>query len=162
MGFVIASCLWWLYFDYVGSSALELNSCTSFYWGYGHLLIYAGIATVGVGIQLAIEGADYVAEMALAAGPPVGEEGGFKAGARVVLGGRAALYLAAISVIHWVNRHSLDDRVVFVRLLTAAALILLVASGSALAQTLFAGLVALAMLGLTTFETLYAGGPAPG
>jgi hypothetical protein len=30
----------------------------------------------------------------------------------------------------------------------------LVASGSALALTLFAGLVALAVLGLTTFETL--------
>ena len=72
MGFVIAACLWWLYFDYVGSSALELSSCTSFYWGYGHLLIYAGIAAVGVGIQLAIEGADYVAEMTLAAGPPPG------------------------------------------------------------------------------------------
>ena len=69
MGFVIAACLWWLYFDYVGSSALELSSCTSFYRGYEHLLIYAGIAAVGVGIQLVIEGAHYVAEMALAAGP---------------------------------------------------------------------------------------------
>jgi O-antigen ligase len=77
----------------------------------------------------------------------------------VVLGGRAALYLAAISFIHWVNRDSLDDRVVFARLLTAAALILLLMSGSALAPTLFVGLVALAMLGLTTFETLYAGRP---
>lgn len=162
LGFVIAACLWWLYFDYVGSSALELSSRTSFYWGYGHLLIYAGIAAVGVGIQLALEGADYVTEMALAAGPPVGEEGGLKVGARVVLGGGAALYLAAISFIHWVNRHSLDDRVVFARLLTAAALILLVASGSSLAPTLFAGLVALAMLSLTTFETVYAGRPAPG
>jgi O-antigen ligase len=78
----------------------------------------------------------------------------------VVLGGGAALYLAAISFIHWVNRDSLDDRVVFARLLTAAALILLLMSGSALAPTLFVGLVALAMLGLTTFETLYAGRPA--
>jgi O-antigen ligase len=77
----------------------------------------------------------------------------------VVLGGGAALYLAAISFIHWVNRDSLDDRVVFARLLTAAALILLLMSGSALAPTLFVGLVALAMLGLTTFETLYADRP---
>jgi hypothetical protein len=34
LGFVVA-CFWWLYFDYVGSSALELSSRTSFYWGYG-------------------------------------------------------------------------------------------------------------------------------
>jgi low temperature requirement protein LtrA len=57
LGFIIAACVWWLYFDYVGSSALELSSRTAFYWGYGHLLIYAGIAAMGVGIQLAIEGA---------------------------------------------------------------------------------------------------------
>ena len=156
LGFVVAACFWWLYFDYVGSSALELSSRTSFYWGYGHLLIYAGIAAAGVGIQLTIEGADYVAEMALAADPPIGEEGGLKVGARAILGGGTALYLAAISFIHWVNRHSLDDRVVFARLGVAAALILLVALGSPLAPTLFAGLVALAMLSLTVFETLYA------
>jgi len=40
-------------------------------------------------------------------------------------------------------------------------MILLVASGFPLAPTLFAGSVALAMLGLTAFETLYAGRPAP-
>jgi low temperature requirement protein LtrA len=48
-GFVIAACIWWLYFDYVGSSALELGPRSAFYWGYGHLLVYAAIATVGVG-----------------------------------------------------------------------------------------------------------------
>jgi hypothetical protein len=63
---------------------------------------------VGVSIQLAFEGADNVAEMVLAAGPPAGEEGGLKAGAWVVLGGGAALYLAAMSFFHWVNRHSLS------------------------------------------------------
>ena len=80
----------------------------------------------------------------------------------MVLGGGAALYLAAISFIHWVNRDSLDDRVVFARLLTAAALILLLMSGSALAPALFVGLVALAMLGLTTYVRDPVRWPAPG
>ena len=73
----------------------------------------------------------------MAVSPSVGEEGGLKSRARLVLGGGAALYLAAISFIHWVNRDSLDDRVVFARLLTAAGLILLLMSGSALAPALF-------------------------
>jgi len=91
LGFIIAACVWWLYFDYVGSSALELSSRTAFYWGYGHLMIYAGIAALGVGIQLAIEGTAYDAtEVALAAGPPIDEAGGLKIGVRVVLGGGAA------------------------------------------------------------------------
>jgi hypothetical protein len=97
-----------------------------------------------------------LAAEALAADPPIGEEGGLKVGARAVLGGGTTLYLAAISFIHWVNRHALDDCVVFARLEVAAALILLVALGSPLAPTLFAGLVVLAMLSLTVFETLYA------
>jgi low temperature requirement protein LtrA len=31
LSFMIAACLWWLSFDYVGSSALELSSIGSFY-----------------------------------------------------------------------------------------------------------------------------------
>ena len=126
-------------------------------------MIYAGIAALGVGIQLAIEGTAYDAtEVALAAGPPIDEAGGLKIGVRVVLGGGAALYLVAISFIHWVNRRSLDDRVVLARLGTAALSICLVALGSTLTPTMFSGLLALAMLSLTAFEVLYADRLTPG
>jgi uncharacterized membrane protein len=80
---------------------------------------------------------------------------------RAVLGG-AALYLVAISFIHWVNRRSLDDRVVLARLGTAAFLICLVALGTSVEPNIFTGLLALAMLSLTAFEVLYAGRLTPG
>jgi low temperature requirement protein LtrA len=154
-GFVDAACIWWLYFDYVESSALTLGSRAAFFWGYGHLFIYASIAAFGVGIQLAIEGAPPSAEMASAAAAP--PEGSDTVGASAILGGGgAAVYLLAISFIHWVNRHSLDDRVVYAQLGVAAALICLAVLGSSLAPLAFTATLSLLLLALTAFETLYA------
>jgi low temperature requirement protein LtrA len=146
-GFVIAACIWWLYFDYVGSSGLQISPRASFFWGYGHLAIYAGIAATGVGIQLAIEEAAETAAHG-------------DLSARAVLGGGLAVYLLAVSFIHWVNRGSLDDRALFARLATAAFLILLVPLGGFLSPLAFAALTALALLALTTYETVSADPPA--
>ena len=33
-GFVAAACIWWLYFDHVGSSGIELGPRPAFYWGW--------------------------------------------------------------------------------------------------------------------------------
>ena len=63
--------------------------------------------------------------------------------------------MLAISFIHWVNRHSLDDRVVFARGV-AAALICLAVLGSSLAPLALTTTLSLLLLALTTFETLYA------
>jgi low temperature requirement protein LtrA len=139
-GFVIAASIWWIYFDYVGSSGLRIGPRASFFWGYGHLPIYAGIAASGVGIQLAIEGATETTHGTI--------------GARAVLGGGLAVYLLAVSFIHWVNRGSLDDRALLARLATATGLILLVPFGAFLSPLLFAALTALALLALTAYEAL--------
>ena len=140
-GFVIAACIWWLYFDYVESSGLQISPRASFFWGYGHLPIYAGIAASGVGILLAIEGATETTAHG-------------DLGARAILGGGLAVYLLAVSFIHWVNRGSLDDRALFARLATAALLILVVPLGFFHSPLVFTALTALVMLALTTFETL--------
>lgn len=151
-GFVVAACIWWIYFNHVQSSGLEFSAQAAFSWSYAHLLVYSGIAAFGVGTLLAIEGA---AEIALA-GVPVGWEGGLSLGARTILAGGTASYLVAISFIHWVNQNSMRDRVFLARLGTAAILAGLAALGSALVPLAFTGLLALAMLALTTFETLRA------
>jgi hypothetical protein len=53
-----------------------------------------------------------------------------------------------------VNRGSLDDRALFARLATVGFLILLVPLGSFVSPLAFTTLTALALLALTTFETL--------
>jgi low temperature requirement protein LtrA len=163
LGFVIAACIWWIYFNHVQSSGLELSARAAFNWSYAHLLVYSGIAAFGVGTQLAIESAaQTTADLAAAASAPVGGEGGWSLEAQAILAGGAAVYLVAISFIHRVNQNSLRDRVALARLGTAAALVVLVALGSALVPLAFTGLLALAMLTLATFETLSASQVEPG
>jgi low temperature requirement protein LtrA len=46
---------WWLYFDHPAAEALRNTPRLSFLWGYGHYLVFAGMAAVGAGLQLAAE-----------------------------------------------------------------------------------------------------------
>jgi low temperature requirement protein LtrA len=140
-GFVVAACIWWIYFDHVEATALGLGRAASFYWGYGHLLVYAGIAAVGIGIEFAIEGA---------AG--AGDHVVWTDGTRAILAGGAAVYLLAISFIRFVTRHDLRDSALVARLVMAAALLGLAALGSPLAPLAFAAVLACALLALTLFE----------
>jgi low temperature requirement protein LtrA len=43
---VLAFCLWWLYFSFLGDYDLR-NIRTSFIWGYGHYFIFGALTTVG-------------------------------------------------------------------------------------------------------------------
>jgi low temperature requirement protein LtrA len=149
-GFVVAACLWWLYFDHVGSSGIELGPRPAFYWGYGHFAVYAGIAAFGVGTQLAIEAAAEEA-LALVAAVPAG---GYGLGARLVLAGGVALYLAGIAFVDRVNEGAAGDRVVLARLATAALLVVLAMLGASLPSPAFVALVTLTVLVLTVLESL--------
>jgi low temperature requirement protein LtrA len=141
-GFVVAACIWWLYFDHVGSSGIELGPRPAFYWGYGHFAVYAGIAAFGVGTQLAIEAA--------AAAPA----GGYDLEARLVLAGGVALYLAGITFVDRVNEGAAGDRAVPVRLATVGLLVVLAILGTPLQLPAFVALVTLALLALTVLESL--------
>jgi low temperature requirement protein LtrA len=149
-GFVVAACIWWLYFDHVGSSGIELGPRPAFYWGYGHFAVYAGIAAFGVGTQLAIEAAAE-ADVALAATTPAG---GYDLGARLVLAGGVALYLAGIAFVDRVNEGVAGNRAILVRLATAALLGVLAILGASLPPPAFVALVTLAVLALTVLETV--------
>ena len=148
-GFVTAACIWWLYFDHVGSSGIELGPRPAFYWGYGHFAVYAGIAAFGVGVQLAIEAA--APEYALAAGVPLE---GYGLGARTVLAGGLILFLLGIAFVDRINEGTANDRVLLARLGAVALLILVTPLGSLLSPLAFTATVALVLLALAIFETL--------
>ena len=74
---------------------------------------------------------------------------------RLVLAGGVALYLAGIAFVDRVNEGAAGDRAVLVRLATAAFLAVLATLGASLSPPVFAGLVALIMVFLTAFETIY-------
>jgi len=154
----VAACIWWLYFDHVGSSGIELGPRPAFYWGYGHFAVYAGIAAFGVGTQLAIEAAAQTA-LALAG---AASAGGYDLGARMVLAGGVALYLAGITFVDRVNEGAAGDRAVPVRLATAGLLVVLAILGPPLPPPAFVALVTLALLALTVLESLYEDPSSPG
>jgi low temperature requirement protein LtrA len=155
-GFVAAACIWWLYFDHVGSSGIELGPRPAFYWGYGHFAVYAGIAAFGVGVQLAIEAAAPHSYLAVGA-PPSGEYG---FGARAVLAGGVILFLAASALVDRVNEGAANNRVLLARLAALTLLVAVTAVGSLLSYLAFTATVSLILLALTTYETLSADPPA--
>jgi len=156
LSFAAAACIWWIYFDYVEVTGMSLAPGPAFYWGYGHLAVYAAIAAFGVGAQLAIEGAAPVESAALA--PAGGAD--FGLGARAILAGSVAVYLLAVSFVQYVNQHSLGERTTLARCAFAAGLLALVALGGTLSPPVFVAVVAFALVGLTVFETVYAEGSA--
>jgi low temperature requirement protein LtrA len=152
VGFVAAACIWWQYFDHVGSSGIELGPRPAFYWGYGHFAVYAGIAAFGVGIQLAVEAAAPQAALALSTGAP--SSAGYELGARTILAGGVALFLLGIAFVDRINEGTTNDRVLLARLGAVAILIGITALGSVFSPLAFTAAVSLVLLALTTFESL--------
>ncbi len=154
LGFVAAACIWWIYFDYVETTGMSLAPKPAFYWGYGHLAVYAAIAAFGVGIQLAIEGSAHIESAALA---PTAEDVGFGFAARMILAGSVAVYLLAATFVQYVNRHSLGERIIFGRSILAAFLLILALLGGVLSSPVFVAVLASSLVILTVFEKIYAG-----
>jgi low temperature requirement protein LtrA len=148
-GFVAAACIWWLYFDHVGSSGIELGPRPAFYWGYGHFAVYAGIAAFGVGVQLAIEATALQYALAAGAAPE-----GYGIGPRTVLAGGVALFLLGIAFVDRINEGTQNDRVLLARLGAVALLVPITALGSPLSPLAFTATVCLVLLSLAAYETL--------
>lgn len=143
-GFAVAACLWWLYFDHVDEEAIGQSFTSgvagvvrSHVWGYGHLVVWAGIATASVGIEFAITEAS---EPALAAGTRFATCGGI------------SLYLLAISAIHLATPTSLRGDVIALRLGSAVVVAALAPLGVYLSPLALVGLLALILVRLTAFE----------
>lgn len=149
-GFVAAAAVWWLYFDRVGAAALQLGATAAFYWGYGHLIVYAGIAAAGAGTILAIEASALAIETSA-----VADEHALD-GARLALGGGLAAFLMGIAFIRWATGPAYRDTVLVARLGAAALVALLAIAAPTLGAMGFAVALAASLVGLTALEAVLA------
>jgi low temperature requirement protein LtrA len=109
-GLILLFALWWLYFLEPAGDGLEAHRGLSFFWGYGHYVVFASLAALGAGLEVAVErGAgqiqspDAVVEYAI------------------------AIPVAVFLVLLWVLHAPLVDQLVIrpLAIIAAAALVLL-------------------------------------
>jgi low temperature requirement protein LtrA len=75
-GLTLLFVLWWLYFSEPAGDGLERRRDLSFVWGYGHYVIFAALAAIGAGLEVAVESAGHHTDVtdqvvAFAVGVPV-------------------------------------------------------------------------------------------
>jgi low temperature requirement protein LtrA len=54
-GLVLLFALWWLYFLEPAAEGLRSRRGRSFYWGYGHYVVFASLAALGAGLEVAVQ-----------------------------------------------------------------------------------------------------------
>ncbi len=84
MGFAIAACLWWLYFDFLEAVVVVRSIRSAHIYNYGHLPLIMGLALVAVGTKETIQEANHAV---------------LSDGARMALCGGVALFSLALYAI---------------------------------------------------------------
>ncbi len=137
--FVVALCLWWIYFDLADTSVVGRGALGLVYV-YCHFPLLAGVAVFGEGTKLAITHA---------------AQPGLEAGARWAVAGGVGAFALSLAAIHvgaeWT---SLRDRSFLGRICLAGVAIALAAAGGGLAPLVFVGLVCAAVLAQLLLEAL--------
>jgi low temperature requirement protein LtrA len=106
-GLLLVFGLWWVYFLRPAADGLRETPGNSFVWGYGHYLVFAAVAALGAGLEVALESAQHAAHAgprtaAFAVAVPVAVTLLVIGGLQVRLVGGGALlarYAAAAAVI---------------------------------------------------------------
>jgi low temperature requirement protein LtrA len=136
-GFVIALCLWWIYFDLADTSVVGRGSLGLIYV-YAHFPLLAGVAAFGAGTKLAITDADAAS---------------LGAGARWAIGGGLACYLLSLALLHiGAEWSSPRDRAFLGRLGLSALAVGLAAGGGALRPVVFVVILAAALVAQLVLE----------
>jgi low temperature requirement protein LtrA len=135
--FLIALCLWWIYFDLADTSVLGRGSLGLIYI-YGHFPLLAGVAAFGAGTKLAITRAAHP---------------GLPAGDRWALAGGIAAFALALALMHLGAEWTTSRDPTFIgRLALAGLAIILAAIGAGIAPVAFVALLAAAVLGQLLLE----------
>ncbi|THG30256.1 low temperature requirement protein A [Naasia lichenicola] len=95
-GLVILFALWWIYFLQPVGDGLAARPDRSFWWGYGHYFLFAALASIGAGLEVAVVTIGHAAaevDHALAAGAAMAAEEG-----EAVVGSVAAALGIAVPV----------------------------------------------------------------
>jgi low temperature requirement protein LtrA len=139
-GFVIAACIWWVYFDFFDAGAvLGRGIMRGLVYTYGHFPLVAGIAVTGVGTKLAIQDA---AGNAHAGGT----------GWVICVG--VAVCMLALGAIHWVGEGGRTDADLWLRLAAAGGAGVLAALESTLRPAVMVWLLAALLLVVVAAELL--------
>jgi low temperature requirement protein LtrA len=137
--FVIALCLWWIYFDLADTSVVG-RGVLGLVFVYGHFLLLAGVAAFGVGTTLAITHATQPA---------------LSAGARWALAGGVGAFALSLAVIHMgAEWTSLRDRTFLGRIWLVTIALALAAVGGRIAPTVCVTLLAASVFGQLLLEAL--------
>jgi len=144
-GFLGVLALWWVYFDEQSAASLR-GGRWAFVVAYGHLPLWLGATAYGIGVKLAIEHAEGVADVP---------------GIRWALAGGAALLLVAIGAFHIASANREPAVLSMSRGLCIVALVALAATGGGLqipTLTLLVVLVAGFSLAIEAVSVREAGG----
>jgi low temperature requirement protein LtrA len=110
-GLVLLVGLWWVYFLEPAAEGLQRKRQWSYFWGYGHYLLFAALAAVGAALEVAVEAITHQPELS-----------------DVVVGYVLAVPVAIILLLLWLLHLPLSDMAEIPPwlLLPAAGLILVV------------------------------------
>ncbi len=135
--FVVALCLWWIYFDLVDTSLVGRGMLGLVYM-YAHFPLLAGVAAIGAGTKLAITHADAAS---------------LGTGTRWAIAGGLACYLLALALLHVVAEWASPRDPAFLgRLALSALAVGLAAGGGALRPALFLAILAAALIAQLILE----------